>query len=196
MTKNFTKNYFEEIMKTSRNLNFNSINSIIKILREVRKFKGRVFFAGVGGSAGNCSHAANDFRKLCLIESYSVSENVSELTARINDESWEASYADILKSSNFSKKDVLFILSVGGGNIKKKISINIINCIKYAKSKNSKIISILGKNNGFAFRNSDVVIYTKVNKRKLLTPISESFQSIIWHLLVSHPKLQLRKTKW
>ena len=196
MKKGFIKNYFDEIVNTTKKLNFNSINNAIKILKKVRGSKGRVFFAGVGGSAGNCSHAVNDFRKLCSIESYSISENVSELTARINDDGWDVSYVDFLKDSNFTSKDLLIIFSVGGGNLKKKVSVNLINCMKYAKNKNSKIISIVGKKDGFAYRNSDVVIFTMVSNNRLVTPVSESFQSIIWHCLVSHPDLQLKKTKW
>ena len=196
MKKGFIKNYFDEIVNTTKKLNFNSINNAIKILKKVRGSKGRVFFAGVGGSAGNCSHAVNDFRKLCSIESYSISENVSELTARINDDGWDVSYVDFLKDSNFTSKDLLIIFSVGGGNLKKKVSVNLINCMKYEKNKNSKIISIVGKKDGFAYRNSDVVIFTMVSNNRLVTPVSESFQSIIWHCLVSHPDLQLKKTKW
>ena len=172
------------------------IENIVKSLINLKKKKGRVFFAGVGGSAGNCSHAVNDFRKLCAIESYSLSENISELTARINDEGWENSYVDTLRCSNFSKKDILFVFSVGGGNLQKKVSVNLVKCIQYAIKKKAKILSIVGKNNGFAFKHSNISLLIKISEDKLITPISESYQSVIWHCLVSHPELQVNKTVW
>lgn len=196
MKKNFINNYFEQIKITANLIDKKKIENIVKSLINLKKRKGRVFFAGVGGSAGNCSHAVNDFRKLCAIESYSLSENISELTARINDEGWENSYVDTLRCSNFSKKDILFVFSVGGGNLQKKVSVNLVKCIQYAIKKKAKILSIVGKNNGFAFKHSNISLLIKISENKLITPISESYQSVIWHCLVSHPELQVNKTVW
>jgi D-sedoheptulose 7-phosphate isomerase len=194
--KQFIKIYFDQLKSTADLIDKKKIEKMVSCLSSLRFSKGRVFFAGVGGSAGNCSHAVNDFRKLCGIESYSLSENISELTARINDDGWENSYVDTLRSSNFSKKDVLFIFSVGGGNLKKKVSVNLIKCIKYAKSKKSKVISIVGKKDGYAYKNSNISLHIDVNNKKLITPITESYQAIVWHSLVSHPHLQINDTKW
>ena len=196
MKKNFINNYFEQIKITTNLIDKKKIENIVKSLINLKKRKGRVFFAGVGGSAGNCSHAVNDFRKLCAIESYSLSENISELTARINDEGWENSYVDTLRCSNFSKKDILFVFSVGGGNLQKKVSVNLVKCIQYAIKKKAKILSIVGKNNGFAFKHPNISLLIKISEDKLITPISESYQSVIWHCLVSHPELQVNKTVW
>jgi len=150
----------------------------------------------VGGSAGNCSHAVNDFRKLCNIESYAPTDNVSELTARTNDEGWETIFVEWLKVSNFNIRDAIFIFSVGGGNKKKKVSQNLIHAIDFVKKKRGKIFSIVGRSDGYAFKKSDISILIKSKDKNLITPISESFQSIIWHLIVSHPQLKINKTKW
>ena len=192
----FIKKYFnliEEVLKTIESKN---LYKIIEILRKTRLSKGRLFIIGVGGSAGNASHAVNDFRKLCGIDAYAPTDNVSEITARTNDQGFEFIFSEYLKTSKLSSKDTLLIFSVGGGNQKKKVSINIINAIKLAKTKKSKIISIVGKNDGFAYNNSNVCIFVNSKNKNLVTPVSESFQTIIWHLLVSHPKLQINPTKW
>ena len=192
----FIEKYFNLISDVSKTIDYKKINLIIDILKKTKKKNGRLFIIGVGGSAGNASHAVNDFRKLCGIESYAPTDNVSEITARTNDQGFEFIFLEYLKTSNFKKKDTLLIFSVGGGNQKKKFSINIINAIKFAKNKKSKIISIVGKNDGYAFNNSDICLLIDSKNKKLVTPISESFQVIIWHLLVSHPDLQINKTKW
>ncbi len=168
----------------------------LKILNNCQKYKGRIFFAGSGGGAGHASHAANDFRKICNIESYCITDNVSELTARINDDGWNSSYSNWLKISKINNKDVLFVFSVGGGNEKKKISQNLIECMKLAKINKSKIISIVGKNDGYAAKHSDTCIIIPNVSKKYLTPLTEGFQAVIWHLLVSHSLLQKNKTKW
>ena len=196
MITSHTKKYFEQVKKISDELNKNELEKMVKELDNLRKRRGRIFFLGIGGSAANCSHAVNDFRKLCKIESYSPIDNVSELTARINDEGWNSSFVDWLKISNFSKKDLIFVMSVGGGNLKKKVSVNLVKAIKFAKKRKSKIISIVGKKNGYAYKNSNISILIEVKNSILVTPISETFQVLIWHLLVSHPKLQKNKTKW
>ena len=150
----------------------------------------------MGGSAGNCSHAVNDFRKLCNVEAYAITDNVSEITARTNDEGFETIFDQYLIISNLRKNDILFIFSVGGGNLKKNVSVNLINAIKLAKKKKAKVLGIVGKKNGYTYKNGDVVLDIDTKDKKLITPISESYQAVIWHLLVSHPLLAKNKTKW
>ena len=192
----FTKNYFQNVAKIANTINIKEINNLVLELKKIKKKNGRIFFLGVGGSAGNCSHAVNDFRKLCNIESYTPTDNVSELTARINDEGWTSSFVNWLKVSKFKKKDALFILSVGGGNKKKNISTNLVMAIDYAKKINSNIFGIIGKQDGYAKRSSNKVIVIPEVDKKLVTPFSEAFQAVVWHCLVSHPQLQINKTKW
>lgn len=193
-------NFFEEFFKNSIDsinaLNKRDIQSIVDALYEIRKKGGRVFFVGVGGSAGNCSHAVNDFRKLCNIESYCVIDNASELTARINDEGWDTSYSEWLKASNINKKDAIFVFSVGGGNLKKKVSVNIVNAVKYAKKCKTKILGIVSRDGGYTKKFGDNVVVIPVNKGDLVTPISEALQALIWHYLISTDKLKKNKTKW
>ena len=189
-------NFFQQVEIIAKIIDKNEIEKLAWNIHNVRKKRGRLFFLGVGGSAGNCSHAVNDFRKLCGIESYSATDNVSELTARINDEGWDTSFSEWLKINNLKKQDALFIMSVGGGNIKKKISVNLVNAIKYAKIKKSKVFGIIGKKNGYTRKYADVSILVPNVSDKLVTPHTEAFQAVIWHCLVSHPLLQIRKTKW
>ena len=192
----FTKNYFQNVAKIADTINIKEISNLVFELKKVKKKGGRIFFLGVGGSAGNCSHAVNDFRKLCNIESYTPTDNVSELTARINDEGWASSFVNWLKVSKFKKKDALFILSVGGGNKKKNISTNLVMAIDYAKKINSNIFGIIGKQDGYAKKLSNKVIVIPEVDKKMVTPFSEAFQAVVWHCLVSHPQLQINKTKW
>ena len=192
----FSKNYIDEFIKSIKKLNFINIDQIINILGRLSKSKGRLFIIGVGGSAGNASHAVNDFRKLCNIDAYTPVDNISEVTAKTNDEGFETIFDTYLRLSNFSKKDVLMVFSVGGGNLKKKVSVNLISAIKYAKTKKGKVVSIVGRKDGYAYKNSDAKIVVETNQKKMVTPFAETFQVLIWHLLVSHPKLQKNKTKW
>ncbi len=192
----FSKKYFEDIINVIKYLDHNNLEKLVDILVRVKKNKGRIFFLGVGGSAGNCSHAVNDFRKLCNIESYSPVDNVSELTARINDEGWDNSFKDWLIASKINKNDVIFIFSVGGGNKKKNVSTNLIKAIDLGKSKKSKILGIVGKTNGYLALKGDCVIKIPFINQKFLTPFAEAMQAVIWHYLVSHPRLQVKKTKW
>lgn len=188
--------FFDEISKVSSLIDTNKIDDFATKLNQLRKRNGRLFFLGVGGGAGNCSHAVNDFRKLCNIESYCITDNVSELTARTNDEGWNTSFSEWLKISQLSKNDAIFILSVGGGDIKKKVSVNIVNAARYAKKKSSNIFGIIGNNQGFVNKVSNDVIVVPSFTANYKTPIVESFQVVIWHCLVSHPVLQKNKTKW
>jgi len=192
----FISNYFDQISTISKIINIKEIEDLVHQLKNLKKRNGRLFFLGVGGSAGNASHAVNDFRKLCGIECYSPSDNVSELTARINDEGWDNSYVDWLKASKINKKDSIFIFSVGGGSKVKKISVNLIKAIDYAKKNKIKIFGVVGKKNGYAKKKGDNVIAIPEINAKLVTPFSESFQAVIWHCLVSHPLLKIFKTKW
>jgi D-sedoheptulose 7-phosphate isomerase len=192
----FLKNYKNEFIEAFNKINLFKLEKIIRKLCRVRKVGGRVFCIGVGGSAANASHLVNDFRKLCNIESYSPSDNISELTARINDESWNESYSNWLKVSKLKKKDALFILSVGGGNIKKKVSINIVESLKLAKRRGSSILGFVGKDGGFAKKSSDDVLVITIKNKKYITPMVESFQAVLWHILVSDQRLKINKTKW
>jgi len=191
-----TLNYFANIGKLSSKINKNQIENLAKTITKIRKNKGRLFFLGVGGSAGNCSHAVNDFRKICEVECYAATDNVSELTARINDEGWETSFANWLMVSNLNSKDAIFIMSVGGGNKQKNVSVNLIKAIQFAKRKNTKILGIVGMDGGYTKKVGDNVILIPTINKKLVTPYCESFHSVIWHCLVSHPILQKKKMKW
>ena len=192
----FISKFIESLNAINKSLSVKDIHNFVLAIEKLKKNNGRLFILGVGGSAGNASHAVNDFRKLCEIDAYSPIDNVSEVTARTNDEGFDTIFVQYLKISNLKKKDALLILSVGGGDISRNVSINLINAIKFAKKKNSTVLSILGKKDGFAALNSDCSIIITPKDKTLLTPISESYQSIIWHLIVSHPKIQKNKTKW
>lgn len=192
----FSKYFLNLFSKTCNKINLKKIEDIAIELSNIKKKNGRLFFLGVGGSAGNCSHAVNDFRKLCEIECYSPTDNVSELTARTNDEGWKTVFIEWLKISKLNKNDAIFIFSVGGGNKKKKVSENLISAIDYAKEKRAKVFSFVGKKDGYAYKNSNISILISVVDQKMITPFSESFQVVLWHLLVSHPKLKIKATKW
>jgi D-sedoheptulose 7-phosphate isomerase len=192
----FINSFLNESSNISLNLDVKKIASMVKIIRECKKKKGRIFFLGVGGSAGNASHAVNDFRKIIGIEAYAPTDNVSELTARTNDEGWSEIFSQWLITSNLCSKDIIFIFSVGGGNIDKNISVNLIKAINLAKKRKSKILSVVGKPDGYAANNSNVSLVIPVKNKKLLTPFSEAYQAVVWHLLVSHPKLKEKETMW
>ncbi len=189
-------NYFSLVIETINNLDKKKIDKLVLEIQKIKSKKGRIFFLGVGGSAGNASHAVNDFRKICNIECYTPVDNVSELTARTNDEGFKTIFSSYLINSNLSNKDAIFIFSVGGGNLKYNISTNLIEAIKIAKKKKSKVFSIVGRDDGYAYKKSDVSIITRVRNSKFLTPISEGLQAVIWHCLVSDKRLQDNKTKW
>ena len=199
MEKNHHKQikiFYNDISEISKKINQKQIYKLIKSIFKIKSKKGRIFFIGVGGSAANSSHAVNDFRKLCNIEAYSPADNVSELTARINDEGWNSSYSNWLKISNLNSKDALFVLSVGGGNIKKKVSVNIIEAIKYAKIKKAKIFGIVGRDGGYTKKQGDnVIVIPNINKKNV-TPYTEAYQAVIWHSIISHSILKSNLTKW
>ena len=194
--QNFYNVFFQSTIKTILNFNEIELNNLAKSVAKIRSKKGRIFFVGVGGSAGNATHAVNDFRKLCDVECYSITDNTSELTARINDEGWDSSFSEWLKVSNLSSKDAVFVLSVGGGNLKKKVSVNIVNAVKFAKKKKEKIFGIVSRDGGYTKKVGDNVVVIPVKEKKLVTPISEALQAVIWHYLVSTSYLKKHKTKW
>ena len=172
------------------------VETLASALAVLREEGGRMFMIGVGGSAGNCSHAVNDFRKLCGIEAYSPVDNTSELTARTNDEGWETIFVGWLETSRLSKHDALFVLSVGGGDVERNVSTNIVKAVEFAKFRGAKVFGIVGKNTGYTAKHGDIVIVVPQVKAEWVTPLSEAFQAVVWHCLVSHPTLQIRKTKW
>ena len=190
------KKFFQKINIISEKIDKNQILKLVNTLIKIRKRKGRVFFLGVGGSAGNCSHAVNDFRKICEIECYAPTDNVSELTARINDDGWESSLKNWLKVSNLNSKDAIFIMSVGGGNKQKNVSVNLIEAIEFSKKRGVKVLGIVGRDGGHTKKFGDLVILIPTVDNSLVSPYCESFQSLVWHCLVSHPLLQTKKMKW
>ena len=192
----FISTFKDNIIYSLLKLQERKIDKFVNLLVNLRNKKGRLFIIGVGGSAGNASHAVNDFRKLCNIDTYTPVDNISEITSKTNDDGFETIFDSYLKLSSFSKKDILLILSVGGGNIKKNVSVNLIRAIQYVKKIKGKSICIVGKNDGYAYSNSNLSILIEVKDQKLVTPVSETFQVLLWHLLVSHPKLQINNTKW
>ena len=192
----FTINHLNEVADIAQKIDTEIIEKIIDALVEVKKNQGRLFILGVGGSAGNASHAVNDFRKLANIEAYAPTDNVSEITARTNDEGFETIFENYLKVSQLNLKDCIFILSVGGGDIQRGVSKNLCAAIDFAKSRNAKIVGIVGKANGYTHQNADLCLVIPSVNPEAITPHSEAFQAIVWHLMVSHPKLKENATKW
>ena len=193
---NFSRNHLNECVKIIELLDDSIIEKMADVIDEVRTNGGRLFFLGVGGSAGNASHCVNDFRKIVGIESYAPTDNVSELTARTNDEGWDTIFAEWLKLSKLNSKDAIFILSVGGGNIEKNVSPNLVKALMLAKEVNAKILGIVGRDGGYTAKVADVAVIIPVVNNDAITPHSEAFQAVVWHLLVSHPKLKAKHTKW
>ena len=193
---NFSRNHLNECVKIIELLDDSIIEKMADVIDEVRANGGRLFFLGVGGSAGNASHCVNDFRKIVGIESYAPTDNVSELTARTNDEGWDTIFAEWLKLSKLNSKDAIFILSVGGGNIEKNVSPNLVKALMLAKEVNAKILGIVGRDGGYTAKVADVAVIIPVVNNDAITPHSEAFQAVVWHLLVSHPKLKAKQTKW
>ena len=186
----YTDQHLSETIKIINKLDASKIEQIVDLLSKIKSEGGRLFFLGVGGSAANCSHAVNDFRKIACIESYTPTDNVSELTARTNDDGWSTTFEEWLKVSKINHKDALFIFSVGGGNLEKNISPNLVYALKYAKTVGSKIIGIVGRDGGYTAKVGDICIIIPEVNSQTITPHAEAFQAIIWHLLVSHPKLK------
>ncbi len=188
--------YFQQVKTIVDQIDKQQIAALVQALVELRKGGGRLFLLGVGGSAGNASHAVNDFRKLCALEAYAPTDNVSELSARINDEGWDGALAAWLKVSRLSSKDALLIFSVGGGNLAKKVSVNLIQAIDLARERRAKVFGVVGRDGGHTKMAGDVVVVIPPVDVKNVTPHSEAFQAVVWHCLVSHPDLQTAPTKW
>jgi len=188
--------YFQQVSRIAESLDQAKVNNLVGELKSLRERKGRLFFLGVGGSAANCSHAVNDFRKLCGIEAYSPVDNVSELTARTNDDGWDTVFEAWLKISNANKSDAVMIFSVGGGDAERNVSANLIKAIVHAKDVGMKVFGVVGKDSGHTAKVGDVVVVIPQVDPNLITPHSEAFQAVVWHCLVSHPDLQIQSTKW
>jgi D-sedoheptulose 7-phosphate isomerase len=192
----YAKQHLSETIEIIKKINPSIVEDMVDLLLSVKNDCGRIFFLGVGGSAGNCSHAVNDFRKIVEIESYAPTDNISELTARTNDDGWQSIFVEWLKISKLNSRDMLFILSVGGGNLEKNVSPNLVEALKLAKAIGSKICGIVGRDGGYTASVADICIVIPTVNLENVTPHTEAFQALIWHLLVSHPKLKARITKW
>lgn len=192
----YAQRHLSEAVEIIKNIDVAAIEKMADLLAQVKADDGRIFFLGVGGSAGNCSHAVNDFRKIVGIESYAPTDNVSELTARTNDEGWASIFVEWLKVSKVTSKDMLFIFSVGGGNLEKNISPNLVEALKFAKTVGSKVIGVVGRDGGYTAQVADACVIIPTVNADNITPHSEAFQAVVWHLLVSHPKLKENQTKW
>jgi len=191
-----TKKYFSEVKQIADAIDTDLIERLAQELVSLRERGGRLFFLGVGGSAGNCSHAVNDFRKLCGIEAYAPVDNVSELTARTNDEGWNTVFSGWLRVSKASSSDAIFVFSVGGGDLERNVSPNIVEGLKLAKERGLRIFGVVGRDGGFTKKVGDCVVVIPTIDVARVTPHSEAFQAVVWHCLVSHPVLQQIPTKW
>jgi D-sedoheptulose 7-phosphate isomerase len=189
--------YFSEVARIGELIDKQKIESFANALRTTRDISnGRVFVLGVGGSAGNASHMVNDLRKLCGIEAYAPTDNTSELTARTNDEGFDTVFIEYLRTSRFTQGDTLVVLSVGGGSVERNVSVGLIKAIDYAHKMEGCVLSIVGKADGYAATKSDLAVVVPAVNPDRITPHSEAFQAVVWHCVVSHPELQMRKTKW
>ena len=192
----YTNQYLEEASAILGLIDRDSIDEVLELLLDVRQQGGRIFFLGVGGGAGHASHAVNDFRKIAHIECYAPTDNVSELTARINDDGWETAYRNWLQGSRLRPQDAVFVFSVGGGNAENNISTNLVAALNYAHEVGARICGIVGRDGGFTAKVSDACVLVPVVNAATITPHTESFQAVVWHLLVSHPKLKDAEMKW
>lgn len=190
------KQYFEEVSAVARSIDLAAVENLVVELDALRARGGRLFFLGVGGSAANCSHAVNDFRKLCGIEAYTPVDNVSELTARTNDEGWETVFVAWLRTSKARAEDAVFVFSVGGGNLEKNVSVNIVHALKEAKERGMKVMGVVGRDGGYTKKIGDAVVVVPTVEASRITPHTEAFHAVVWHCLVSHPTLQKLATKW
>ena len=192
----FTERYLAEVREIAALLDVAAIERVVERLAAVRAQGGRLFFLGVGGSAGNCSHAVNDFRKLAGFEAYAPTDNVSELTARTNDEGWETVFESWLRGSRLTDRDAIMVFSVGGGDVTTNISANLVHALKYAKQVGATIVGIVGRAGGFTATVADTCVVVPTVNDAHVTPHSEGFQAVVWHLLISHPTLKQSATKW
>ena len=192
----FSKDYLNECIEICNKIDAQEIEKMASLIKSIRDNDGRIFFLGVGGGAGHAGHAVNDFRKICSIESYAPTDNVSELTARVNDDGWDTSYVNWLKGSKLCKKDLLFVFSVGGGNLEKNISVNILKSLQLGVERGSKICGVVGRDGGYTAQVADACIVVPTVNEANITPHTEAFQAVVWHLLVAHPMLLANEMKW
>jgi D-sedoheptulose 7-phosphate isomerase len=192
----YTTQYIAEAQQILARLDTAAIDRMVALLQALRERQGRLFFLGVGGSAANASHAVNDFRKIARIEAYTPTDNVSELTARVNDEGWESVFVNWLRGSRLSQRDMIFVLSVGGGDLERNISPNLVRALEYAKQVGAAICGVVGRNGGYTAQVADACVIVPTVNAETITPHAESFQAVVWHLLVSHPELRAAEMKW
>ena len=195
-TQEYITQYLQEVKTITDTLDKKEVESFIRFIKECKENKGRIFVMGVGGSAANASHAVNDFRKIAGIESYAPTDNVSELTARVNDDGWDSAFVNWLKGSRLNSNDCVFVFSVGGGNTQKNISNNLVQALKFAEEVGSKIIGIVGRDGGYTAKAADAAVIIPVVNPETITPHTEAFQAVVWHLMVSHPALKANEMKW
>ena len=196
MVSEFTQSYYREVAEVAAGIDQKQVDKMIELLVAAREMGGRLFILGVGGGAGHAGHAVNDFRKICGIEAYAPTDNVSELTARVNDDGWETVYANWLRGSRIRGDDIVLVFSVGGGNAEKNISANIVEALKLAKSVGAKVIGVVGRDGGYTRQVGDACVVVPTVNHATVTPHTESFQAVVWHGLVSHPKLLKNEMKW
>jgi len=192
----YIEKYLDEVREIAEKIDRKQIEKMVKLLSEIKAKRGRIFFLGVGGGAANASHAVNDFRKICGIEAYTPMDNISELSARVNDDGWESVFVNWLKQSRLNGDDGIFIFSVGGGSVEKNLSINLIKAIEHAKESGAKIFGVVGRDGGYTGTMADACIIVPSVSSDTITPHTESFQAVIWHLIVSHPALKEYEMKW
>ena len=192
----FTRAYLKEASNSLDAIDPDAVDAVVEIVAAARARSGRIFFLGVGGSAANASHAVNDFRKIAEVEAYAPTDNIAELTARANDDGWETVFAAWLRGSRLSPADVVFVLSVSGGDVERGLSLNIVSALKYAREIGSAIVGIVGDGGGYTAQVADACVIVPSTNSEHVTPHSEGFQAVVWHLMVSHPALKRTRTKW
>jgi D-sedoheptulose 7-phosphate isomerase len=192
----YTQAYLDEAVEIISRIDNAAIDKMVDLFRRTREGGGRLFILGVGGSAGNASHAVNDFRKIGGMEAYAPTDNVSELTARVNDEGWDTSFSNWLVGSRLAEKDLIMVLSVGGGNREMNVSVNLVRALEYAKEIGAGICGIVGRDGGFTAQVADACVIVPSVNPQTVTPLAESFQAVVWHLIVSHPDIQVGEMKW
>ena len=192
----YAKRYFEEVQSIAKSIDLNVIEKMLEIIMSVKEQRGRIFFIGVGGSAANCSHAVNDFRKIGGIECYTPNDNVAEITARTNDEGWESVYAPWLKCSNLSDKDAVFVFSVGGGSKEENVSVNLIHALDFSRKVGARILGITGRDGGYTKIVADACVVIPTQSPDTITPHAEAWQAVVWHMLVTDPRIMATSNKW
>ncbi|MDR3280117.1 MAG: SIS domain-containing protein [Synergistaceae bacterium] len=196
MSEFYAAKFLKQVCEVASGIDVSQVERMVDVLLSVRESGGRLFFLGVGGSAGSASHAVNDFRKICGFEAYTPSDNVSELTARTNDEGWESVFVQWLRGSRLRRGDAVFVFSVGGGNLEKKISVNIVEALKLAGETGASILGVVGRDGGYTARVADACIVIPPIDPETITPLVEAFHGVVWHMLVSHPRMKINETKW